>query len=362
MGEEEATETFCRIVGAKVPVGCLATGQLLTLLDGLPLAIAQAARYIRTTHMPTAHYLALFQESEENQQALLSKPLPAALGNSATDHSRAVMTTWALTVRKIEQENPLSIELLQVMSFLDPDNLPLLLIEAALSTETADRFKQLAPLLNFGLLTRQGPSSYRLHRLVSMWTRVKMGTEAKHQFINQGIVLMTSCFPPESFHNVTKYIEMLPHAVSILDHIGSGSSKVCSESSWELQKNVVDFLRRIGQLQLAMKHALLSLGQEKVFEQDESKRYISRGGVGDIYHSMAEYSTAFNEYQLALSGLESTVGKDHPQTLTIVNSMATVFRDKGNYGKALEWYQRAIDGREKPLETITPTLSRRSTI
>ena len=92
MGEEEATETFCRIVGFKVPVGCLATGQLLTLLDGLPLTIAQAAAYIRTTHMPTPHYLALFQGSEENQQALLSEPLPTALQNNKTDHSRAVTT------------------------------------------------------------------------------------------------------------------------------------------------------------------------------------------------------------------------------------------------------------------------------
>ena len=72
------------------------------------------------------------------------------------------------------------------MSFLDPDNLPLLLIEATLSTETADRFKQLAPLLNFGLLTRQGPSSYRLHLLVSMWTRVKMDHNIAGVFRDEG--------------------------------------------------------------------------------------------------------------------------------------------------------------------------------
>ena len=68
-----------------------------------------------------------------------------------------------------------------------------------------------------------------------------MGPEVKQQCINQGIVLMTGCFPPESFHKVTKYIEMLPHAVSILEHIGSGSSKFGSGSSWELQQNVIVF-------------------------------------------------------------------------------------------------------------------------
>ena len=39
------------------------------------------------------------------------------------------MKTWALTVQKIEQESPLSIKLLQIMSYLVPDNLPSSFIE-----------------------------------------------------------------------------------------------------------------------------------------------------------------------------------------------------------------------------------------
>ena len=53
MTKEEAMETFCRIAGSKRLVDSPATGQLLTLLDGLPLAIAQVAAYIQTTHTST---------------------------------------------------------------------------------------------------------------------------------------------------------------------------------------------------------------------------------------------------------------------------------------------------------------------
>ena len=347
MSEEEAIETFCRIVGSD-SLDCPATLQLLSLLDGLPLAIVQAARYIRTTHMPTAHYLALFQKSEENQQELLSEPVPAALQGDKSNLSRAVMTTWGLTVQKIEQDSPLSIKLLQIMSFLDPDNLPCLLIQTALLPWTENHYKQLAPLLNFGLLTHRGSSNYRLYRLVSMWTRIKMNPGVKHQCVDQAIVAMNSCFPLESSDNVTKYIEMLPHAVSILDYMGSDSSSF--GSSWELQQNVIHFLCGIGQLQLAMKHARLSLGQDKTFEQDESKRYISRSRIGDIYYSMADYPTAISEYQLALEGLENTLGKEHPKTLATVHNMATALRDhKGEYDQVLEWYQRALDGQEEVL-------------
>ena len=358
MGEKEATETFCRIIGSGGLAGTPATGQLLALLDGLPLAIAQAASYIRTTHMSTARYLALFQKGEEYQEELLSEPLPAAVHSDRADLSRAVMTTWTLSVQKIEQESPLSIKLLHILSFLDPDNLPSSLIEAALSAETRNYFKQLAPLLNFGLLSHLGPSNYRLHRLVSMWARIKMGSDVKHQFTDQAVLLMTTCFPLKSCENVIKYAEMLPHAVSILDHMRSNGWKFSSEPSWELQYHVVKFLGGIGQLHLAMKHAQLLLEQKKVFEQDESKRYISRAILGEIFHSMADYASAINEYQHALNGLENVLGKDHPATLGTVHNMAIVFKDKGEYDQALQWYQRTLDGEEKTFgkdhpETLT---------
>ena len=358
MSEEEAMATFCGTIGSEEPLLSPATAPLLTLLDGLPLAISQAATYIRTTNTPTAKYLDLFQKSEEHQQALLSEPLPAALRNDGDDLSRAVMTTWALSVQKIEQESPLSITLLQIMSYLNPDNLPSSFIEAALSAETENHFKQLAPLLNFGLLTCLESSNYRLHRLVSMWARVKMSPEVKHRSIDQTIVLMSCCFPLESIHNVTKYMEMLPHALSILDHVASGGSKFCSGLSWELQGTVINFLCGIGQPHLAMKYARLSLTQESVFEQDEFKRYISRSRLGEIYYSMAEYAKAIDEYRQSLDGLERTLGKDHAGTLRTVNKMAMVFHDKGEYDKALEWYQRALDGREMALGKDHPdTLS-----
>ena len=174
-----------------------------------------------------------------------------------------------------------------------------------------------------------------------------MSSEVKRQCIDQALVLMDSCFPSESSHHVTKYIGILPHAVSILDHIGSDFSKF--GASWELQRNVAHFLCGIGRLHLAMKHALLSLGQEKVFEQDAPKRYISRSTMGDIYSAMAEYPSAIHEYQLALDGQEKVLGKDHPSTLMTVQNMAIIFRNKGEYDKALEWYQRALDGKEKVL-------------
>jgi len=46
---------------------------------------------------------------------------------------------------------------------------------------------------------------------------------------------------------------------------------------------------------------------------------------------------------------ETLAGKDHPSTLGTVNNMALVFDNQGEYEKALEWYQRALDGYAKTL-------------
>jgi hypothetical protein len=40
--------------------------------------------------------------------------------------------------------------------------------------------------------------------------------------------------------------------------------------------------------------------------------------------------------------------RDHPDTLHTIN-MASVFNYQGEHGKALEWYRRALDCREKTL-------------
>jgi tetratricopeptide (TPR) repeat protein len=44
-----------------------------------------------------------------------------------------------------------------------------------------------------------------------------------------------------------------------------------------------------------------------------------------------------------------TLGKDHVDTLDIIDNMANVFYSQGEYSKALEWYQRALDSRENTL-------------
>jgi hypothetical protein len=96
---------------------------LLDRFEKLPLAAAQAAAYIRETRTSLGKYPGLFQECGHNQQEFLSQALPNAI-DSESPTTRAVMTTWKISLDKIQRESPLSFKPLQLISFLDPAKIP----------------------------------------------------------------------------------------------------------------------------------------------------------------------------------------------------------------------------------------------
>lgn len=63
-----------------------------------------------------------------------------------------------------------------------------------------------------------------------------------------------------------------------------------------------------------------------------------------LYDKQGRYYESLEWYKRALSGRETALGKDHPDTLITVNNIASVFQNQGRYDEALEWYGRALAG------------------
>jgi len=53
--------------------------------------------------------------------------------------------------------------------------------------------------------------------------------------------------------------------------------------------------------------------------------------MASVYHSQGDYSKALELYDRALAGIERSLGRDHPSTLIIVNNMAFVYNEQGDY-------------------------------
>ena len=72
--------------------------------------------------------------------------------------------------------------------------------------------------------------------------------------------------------------------------------------------------------------------------------------LGIVYCELKDYEKALEYYERALKGKEKTLGKTHPDTLTAVMNIANVYDDVlKDHGKAEELYRRALEGCEAQL-------------
>ena len=85
-------------------------------LDGLPLALDQAAAYIEETGCGLSGYLSRYRT--------YGPELLRLRGALACDHPDPVVTTWVLSFENIERAHPAAAELLDFCAFLSPDGIP----------------------------------------------------------------------------------------------------------------------------------------------------------------------------------------------------------------------------------------------
>jgi hypothetical protein len=141
------------------------------------------------------------------------------------------MTTWNITFQKIQDIHPQSIKLLQLMSFLDPDEIPGDLLSTSPGLDDVTSFNEaMRHLLRFSLVgrIRSDLECFRLHRLVSLYTREYMaGTDPSHgqdpsnveTTLNIALCAIAEKFPDgKDYNNWEKCSRIMPHVTAITKH------------------------------------------------------------------------------------------------------------------------------------------------
>ncbi|KAG7130835.1 hypothetical protein HYQ46_009817 [Verticillium longisporum] len=100
-----------------------ALSTLTTRLEGLPLALVQAAAFIQEKSITIDQYLKLLDESDHSLVDLLSQEFETVGRDSETP--RAVAATWMLSFQQINRQDELAGQLLSVMSFFDCQGIPM---------------------------------------------------------------------------------------------------------------------------------------------------------------------------------------------------------------------------------------------
>ena len=170
---------------------------LLRELEYIPLAITQAAAFMRKRHKSAAQYLSLFRGSDSAKAQLLA--------HEFVDHGRearsreSVAKTWMISFAHISETNPRAAEMLSLMSCYDQQSIPPFLFRNDNETEI-DLEEAVGLLLAFSLIrVASTGTNYSMHRLVqiAMTTWLSMTSELTEIKYNLRTLSMVTVHYPD---------------------------------------------------------------------------------------------------------------------------------------------------------------------
>jgi nucleoside phosphorylase len=168
-------------------------------LGGLPLAIDQAGAYLAATGCGLVTYQQIYRD--RRSELLKERRNP--------DHPEPVATTWEISFRKVEQNNPAAADLLRFCSFLAPEAIPEELITKGVSdlgpvlaAVVVDPFlfnAAIENLLAYSLIRRDPHArTLTVHRLVQAVIRDSMNIHMQQLWIERAINVISSEYSLDS--------------------------------------------------------------------------------------------------------------------------------------------------------------------
>jgi tetratricopeptide (TPR) repeat protein len=188
---------------------------LADALGDLPLALEQAGAYIGESAISLADYLKLFQEQRIE---ILKRGKPVSYPDT-------IATTWDISFKAVQKESANAIDLLKLLAFLAPDNIPKsLLIKGTsempepLSSVVADGIKfndSTSALRRYSLISIT-EDSLSIHRLVQAVLLDRLADDEKKKWADTAIRMVNNAFPTDSEDVRTWPIcsLLLPYALS----------------------------------------------------------------------------------------------------------------------------------------------------
>jgi len=322
--------------------------ELTEEVDGLPLALDQAAAYIEETPSTPAKYLKLYRTE--------GAALRAQRGKLATEHD-SVTITFSLAFAQLEKANQAAADLVRVCAFLAPDAIPEEIFTEG-GKELGEPLAQAGgnPLAwdaaveaagRYRLIHRNvANDTLTIHRLAQEVLKDGMDAPARRVWAERVVQALNKVFPYVEFQNWPQCERLIPHAIAAgrlvedfgLDFVAAG--RLLNQSG-----SYLDECARYAEAEPLYQRAL-SIA-EKALGPGHPTTATSLNNLALLYRDQSRHAEAEPLYQRALAIDEKAQGPDHPNTATSLNNLAALYYSQGRYGEAEPLFQRALTIREK---------------
>jgi TIR domain-containing protein len=175
-----------------------AADRLSQALGDLPFALKHAAAYIEENAISIHDYVELWR-------------------TYAKELLEPVEKTWALSLEKLRVENPAASDLLNLMAYLAPDNIPRDLLQSTAENPLA--FNKSVEALRRYSLIEASPDAASVERLVQQVTRNRLLRSEQQRWAKAAVNLVNSKFPnPHNYTTWPTCAKLLAHALDATRH------------------------------------------------------------------------------------------------------------------------------------------------
>ena len=319
-------------------------------LDGLPLALEQAAAYIADRQIRFQDYLTSYRH---HRLAVLQRGRPIT-----GEYSKSVATTWSLNFRQVEIDSPAAAALLRISAFLAPDAIPYELFEqgcevvesplkealAIAPTDPTCVPEILTPLCRFSLVNIEPTDrAYSVHRLVQEAVRddQAMDEAACQSWAMQAIEMVGAVFPEIEFDYWPQCDRLLPHALACEHWIAEYDYQ--SEGAARLLNQAGCYLTRRGRYAEAEPLLLAAVAMRRQLWGDSHLDVAtSLYSLGALYRAQGRFEAAETQYKTALATRQTLLGGDHADIAVSLNNLALLHQYQGRFAAAESMQQAAI--------------------
>ncbi|CVK91842.1 related to ankyrin 3 [Fusarium proliferatum] len=338
--------------------------ELLELLEGLPLALAQAGSFLRETGIDIPTYLQNYHLQWNRLMSSEDSPL--------VDYEHgSVATTWAVSLNAVKAENEDSVNILRLWAFINNKDLWFGLFEVVtnrlytdlwpawlsnIARDTLRFAKAMGLLLRYSMIqARVEPrGSYSIHPVVHRWVlNLEADAQQRREFASLALCLVGHSVP----HNTSTAYWTVDQR--LLPHADSCSFWIC-QPEFKQEQNPFESLA-IGSLgllyhdldkssQAEEMHVQAMWGLEKTFGREHETTLAIMNNLAISYAKLGKNDEAQEIFDRVLQGKEKVYGHDHPSTLHTISNLASLYTGQGKLSEAKELCIRALNGMERTLE------------
>ena len=331
--------------------------KIVDTLGYLPLAIEQAASYIRSTQ----NIFEYLETYHQNQKVMLLNRPPGS-----HPYGDSVFTTWKISFRQLERISPDSILLSQILAFTNPDETLVDFLKAG----KAGLQPELRSIFDNNFLFRQGLRGLEdyslirvwdegrkitIHRLVQDVVRDDLDVLSRTSISTQALQLALTAFPI-AIHAVNYDVcrAYYPQVTAILGnvekHTVTSDSTIRDMNYFQLFDNLRFYLFDDGYYSDAVKYNGRCLEiSDRVLGEEHPDTLRSMFNLALTYERLGRSDEALKVHEACLAIRKRVLGEEHPDTLWSMNGLAGTYVIMGRSNEAVKIFEACLETRKRVL-------------